>query len=181
MRQGHVPPHGKHGGQNMKDERGWAYYSTSIKQTRRPRPYQWSWKSVIIGIFWWTLMKLTAGMPIPLFFTASSSNGTPTLCCAHPSPFLPWGTALWTGACPHPRSPLKLPSCSAAVVLTGHFMAFLLLMLLIVTISTVACTVSKLCTAALSAWSSAAPFEWFKSVIGNPWWFKKVFGPFAIV
>lgn len=103
MRQGHVPPHGKHGGQNMKDERGWAYYSTSIKQTRRPRPYQWSWKSVIIGIFWWTLMKLTAGMPIPLFFTASSSNGTPTLCCAHPSPFLPWGTALWTGACPHPQ------------------------------------------------------------------------------
>ena len=94
MRQGHVPPHGKHGGQNMEDERGWAYYSTSIKQTRRPRPYQWSWKSVIIGIFWWTLMKLTAGMPIPLFFTASSSNGTPTLCCAHPSPFLPWGSAM---------------------------------------------------------------------------------------
>lgn len=48
------------------------------------------------------------------------------------------------------RSPLKLSSCSAAVVLTGHFMAFLLLMLLVVTISTVACTVSKLCTAALS-------------------------------
>ena len=60
----------------------------------------------------------------------------------------------------------------------GHFMPFLLLMFLVVTISTVACTTSKLCTEALSTWSSAAPFEWFKSVTWQPMMILKGFWTF---
>lgn len=68
----------------------------------------------------WTLMNLTTGMPVPLFFTASSSHGTPSLCCAHPSPFLPWGSAMLLCELETPltlRSRLKLSCCSAAAVL----------------------------------------------------------------
>lgn len=114
---------------------------------------------------------------LPLSSTDFTSYRTSSLRSDCPSPFLPRGVVMLLYMLGTPLD--YLWSCLLALLQLPFniaSIAFLLLMFLVVTISTVTCTMNTFITAGLSSWSSAATFEWLKSVGGNPWRLKQIPG-----